>query len=73
MGEQAEVEIAGFKLGDQINRKWEPLNGFTCDSKDDVFEVMIDDDVDHLIYQPKDIYVEEESIALRSVEIVDCR
>ncbi len=69
-GEQAEIETASLKLGDQINSDWTLLNGLVYDPKDDVFEV-VTDNLDHLIEHPRDIYVDEAGTTLRSVEIID--
>lgn len=71
VGKQAEINIAGPKVGDQIEREWSLLNGFVYDPKDDLFEVIIEDEVDHLIPHPKEIYVDDAGVTLRSVDIVD--
>lgn len=71
VGKQAEINIAGPTVGDQIEQEWSLLNGFAYDPKDDVFEVVIEDQVDHLIPHPKEIYVDDAGVMLRSVDVVD--
>ena len=69
-GERAEIETAGLPVGDQINQEWTLLNGLAYDPKDDVFEI-VTETLDHLIYRPREIYVDQAGTALRSVEVVD--
>jgi len=69
-GERAEIETAGLRIGDQVNQEWTPLTGLAYDPKDDVFEV-VTETLDHLIYRPREIYVDEVGATLRSVEVVD--
>jgi hypothetical protein len=69
-GKHAEIEVAGLRLGDQIEREWSPLIGLAYDPKDDVFEVATDE-LDHLISRPRDIYVDHTGLVLRSVDVVD--
>lgn len=69
-GERAEIETVGLSVGDQINQEWTLLNGLAYDPKDDVFEI-VTETLDHLIYRPKEIYVDEAGTALRSVEVID--
>lgn len=71
VGMQAEVEVAGLKLGDQIEQEWSLLNGLSYDPNDDVFEVAIEDQLDHLIPHPREITVDEAGVTLRSVDILD--
>lgn len=69
-GEHAHVETVGLKVGDQVNVDWTLINGLTYDPKNDVFEISADD-LGHLVYHPKDIYVEESGTTLRSIEVID--
>ena len=70
VGKRAEIEVASLKLGDQIEAEWLPLFGITYDPKDDILEIALDE-VDHLINKPREVYVEEESLELTSLEVVD--
>jgi hypothetical protein len=66
----AEVEVASLKLGDQIEAEWLPLVGIAYDPKDDVVEVALEG-VDHLIYKPREIYLDNGAGELASLDIID--
>jgi hypothetical protein len=70
LGKRAEIEIAALSLGDQIEAEWLPLLGISYDPKDNLIEVALDN-VDHLIHQPREFYVEEGPLGVESIEIVD--
>jgi hypothetical protein len=68
--EDAVVEIVDPKLGDQFESDYARVIGVTYDPKDNVFEIALDG-VDHLIYHPKEIWVEEEDNGfVRTIEVV---
>ncbi len=67
---QAELEVASMDLGDQIETEWVSFYGITYDPKDDLVEFVLEG-LDHLIRNPKQIFVDEGSEGLSSVEIVD--
>ncbi|MDB5601195.1 MAG: hypothetical protein JWN71_3239 [Xanthobacteraceae bacterium] len=69
-GKRAEIEVASLELGDQIETEYLPLIGITYDPKDDIIEVALEG-VDHLIPNPREVYVEQEGMVLSSVEIID--
>lgn len=69
-GKVAEVEVASLKLGDQVEAEWLPLIGITYDPKDDIVEVALEG-VDHLIYHPREIYLDNGSGTITSLEIID--
>ena len=69
-GLHAEIETAGLRLGAQINQEWTLLNGLAYDPKSDVFEVTTEN-LDHLISRPRDIFVDEAGLVLRSIEVID--
>jgi hypothetical protein len=69
-GKWAEIEVAQLDLGDQIVAEWIPLLGVTYDSHDDLLDVALDR-LDHLIYRPKEITVEESPDGLSSLAVVD--
>ena len=69
-GKQAELEAASLGLGDQVAVEWVALGGITYDPKDDLIE-MIFEDLDHMIRHPQEIWVDEEGLALASLEVVD--
>lgn len=67
---RAEVEIAALNLGDQIEAQWSPLNGIVYDPKSDLIEVVLEG-LDHLIYKPREVFVDQEAVILRSLEVID--
>ena len=69
-GEQAEVEVAGLDIGDQVEAEWVQLLGISYDPKDDLVEVALAG-VDHLVRQPREIDVEEEGVLVSSILIRD--
>jgi len=70
LGQRAEIEVASLELGDAIVAEWVPMIGITYDSRDDLLDVALDR-TNHLIRYPKEIVVEEDGGALRSVAVVD--
>jgi hypothetical protein len=68
-GARAEVDAMSLSIGSQVEADWLPLNGLTYDAKDDILEVAMDG-LDHLIRQPDDIFIDEESGMLSSLEVV---
>ncbi|RMG30613.1 MAG: hypothetical protein D6721_03405 [Gammaproteobacteria bacterium] len=69
-GEQAEIEVAGLDLGDQLETEWVQLLGITFDPKDDLVEVALAG-VDHLVRHPREIDVEEDGTLIRSILVRD--
>lgn len=69
---EAEIEVASLDLGDQVMAEWLPLLGITYDPKDDVVEIALDG-LDHMISQPREIYVDNGAETLTSIEIVDAK
>lgn len=69
-GKLAEVDIDSLELGHQTLAQWVPLRGITYDKKSDLIEVLLDG-LDHMIRKPRDIFVEQDGVALSSLEIID--
>lgn len=69
-GRQVSIEVTGLTLGDQIEADKLSLTGLSYDPKDNLVEIATEV-VDHLIRQPREIYVEEDVEGLHNVEIVD--
>ncbi len=69
-GKEAEIEVEGLRLGAQVEAEWLPLLGIAYDPKDDLFEIVIGA-LDHLISNPREVYVETGPAGLASIEIVD--
>ena len=70
LGKWAEIEVASLDLGDQIVAEWVPMLGITYDSRDDLLDVALDR-ANHLIRHPREILVEEASMGLASVAVID--
>ena len=70
LGKWVEIEVASRDLGDQITAEWIPMFGITYDSRDDLLDVALDR-IDHLIWHPKEIVVEEGPTGVTSVAVVD--
>jgi hypothetical protein len=70
IGKRAEVEVASLALGDQIEVECLPLIGIAYDPKDDILEVALDG-VDHPIPHPQEIYIDETTELLNSLEVID--
>ena len=71
IGKTVEIEVASLGIGYQIEAQWTPLVGIAYDPKDDLVEVAVGEEVDHLINKPKEMYVDIGSSGLISVEVVD--
>jgi uncharacterized protein DUF5335 len=69
-GKQAEIEIGSLRLGAQVQAEWLPLRGIAYDHKDDIMEITLDG-LDHIITKPREIYVEDGTLRLESIEIID--
>jgi len=69
LGNQAEIEVGSLVFGDQVAAKWLQLLGITYDPKDDLVDIALEG-FDHLIHQPREIFVEDGPEGLRTMEIV---
>ncbi|MFG1235619.1 DUF5335 domain-containing protein [Xanthobacter autotrophicus DSM 597] len=69
-GKRAQIEVAALPLGDQVATKWVPIFGITYDPKDDIVDVALEG-LDHLIYRPRSVTVDEGATGLSSLEIID--
>ncbi len=67
----ATLEIVSEEIGDQVEAEKKTLQGITYDPKDDILELQLGDEVDHLIHGPKEIYVTEGDDGFSSLEAVD--
>jgi hypothetical protein len=66
----AEIRVIDPAIGAQSENIWSPLSGITYDRKDNMLEVDVDG-IDHMIFRPSEIYVEEQSEVLpRSIEVL---
>jgi hypothetical protein len=69
-GKQAEIEVVSLQLGDQVEADWLPLLGIAYDPNDNIVEVALEG-LDHLIPNPRELYIEEGPGGLAALEIVD--
>jgi hypothetical protein len=67
---QVEVDIVGPSTGAQPQARRVALTGLSYDRKGDVFAV-IGEGLEHNIRHPRQIHVDQELDALRSLEVVD--
>jgi hypothetical protein len=66
----AEVRVASLHLGEQVEADWLPLIGITYDPKDNLVEVALEG-LDHMIRNPREIYIENGADTVASIEIID--
>jgi hypothetical protein len=69
-GKRAEVEVAALKIGDQIEAEWLPLLGIVYDPKDDLIEIAMEG-LDHMIRKPKEVFIDQDAVLLKSMEVID--
>ena len=67
---QAEIETIGLAIGDQVEAEWVPLRTLTYDPKDDTIDVALEG-IDHRIWKPREIYIEDELEGLLKLAIID--
>ena len=72
LGARVEIEVASLELGDQIEAEWLPLLGITYDHKDNLLEIALEG-VDHLIYDPREVWADLNVGEMMSVEVIDNR
>jgi len=68
--EYAEVRVFSPEIGAQKATSWLPLEGITYDTKDDLIDLAVPN-LDHMIYHPTEIFIDEASDGvLCSMEIL---
>jgi hypothetical protein len=70
IGKRVEIDVDSLALGAQVEAKWLPLLGIVYDPKNDIIEIALHD-LDHMVHEPREIYVEEGPTGLISLEVVD--
>ena len=68
-GKVATIDVTSLDIGDQLQANEVALFGLTYDPKNDLFEVSLEG-LDHLILQPKEIYVLNGEDGIEAIEIV---
>jgi len=66
----AEIEVLGLHLGDQIAAEWVPLYGLSYDGRSDTLEVDLQDHM-HRIQHPERLYAELQGTELASILAID--
>lgn len=69
-GTQAELEIVGIDIGDQIAHGWAGLDAVTYDTHDDVISIAIDG-IEHLIEHPSFVLLQWAGDSIKSLTVVD--
>jgi hypothetical protein len=70
LGKRAEIEVASLDLGAQVEAEWLPFLGIAYDEKSNVIEIVLEGH-DHLMHDPLELYVDEDSIGMRSIHVID--
>lgn len=70
LGQQVDIEIASNDLGNSFQEQNVPITGLSYDPHNDIFFVHTPS-LQHQIQHPKSVFVVEEGLELRSVEILD--
>lgn len=70
LGRQADVEAASQQMGFQLEARRLPLIGMSYDPKSAVLELLLGD-LDHLIREPREVYVDEEPLGIVTLQIID--
>jgi hypothetical protein len=70
IGMRTEVEVASLRIGAQLEAKWLPLLGIVYDVENDIIEIALAD-LDHIVYTPRVMYIDDNPLRLSSMEIID--
>jgi hypothetical protein len=69
-GVEAEVEVSSLRLGSHVEAEWLPIRGVTYDHKDNIVIISLEG-LEHIVHQPKTIYIEAPDGILTSLEVID--
>jgi len=67
--EAAKIEVVSPRIGAQVETEGALLLGVSYDPKSKAFEVLLEG-VDHLVFEPKEIWVVGDEGSLPSIEVV---
>lgn len=70
LGKRAEIEVQSLALGSQVEAEWLPLLGITYEPRSDMLEIVLEG-LDHMIRKPSEIYIDNDTTMLNSLEVVD--
>jgi len=71
IGKHVEMQVLSLQFGSQVGARRVPLFGMAYDPASDVLELLFGDELDHLIRAPRELYVDEGSLGIVSLQIVD--
>ena len=72
MGKRAEIEVLSPTDGILIEARWLPLIGFAYHPGQDTLIIMLDG-LDHLVFQPREMYLDFGAGGVQSLGILDQR
>lgn len=64
-----EVEVIGLKIGDQVESDYVTLNGITYEDKEDNLFFYLGDELEHVVRNPVEIYVDEGEFGVDEIAI----
>ena len=70
LGKRAEIELVSPEEGLQVGAEWLPMIGIAFDPVHDELKIMLDG-VDHLVFQPREIYFDFGFGGVQSLGILD--
>ena len=70
LGKRAEIEALSLEIGRQVAALRMPILGIDYDPRSDVMQILLTD-LEHLIYRPRELYVDDRPEGLLSFEGID--
>jgi hypothetical protein len=70
IGKRAEIEALSLQFGRQVATPRLPIHSIHYDPREDVIQILLAD-LEHLIYRPREVYVDEQPGRLLSLEVID--
>jgi hypothetical protein len=70
VGRWVDIEVASRQIGSQVEARRLPLFGMSYDPKDDVLELLVGE-LHHLIWAPREFYVDEAPLGVVCLQIID--
>ncbi len=70
VGKQVEMEVLSLDIGSQTEVRRQPLFGMAYDPVSDVLELVFAD-LDHLVHAPREFYVDEDTVGIVILQIID--
>ena len=70
LGKRAEIEVVSPAVGILIEANWLPAIGIAYDPAEDALKIILDG-VDHLVFQPREMYLDFGLGGIQSLGILD--